>query len=336
MKTLRICSIGFWVVALQLALGQTLPAGTLVQSADLDPGAGFVYQFTSSDNTTATNLTAWTAPTGVTTIQLLVLGGGGGGAGHHGGGGGAGGLQYNATYAVVPSSSYAIQIGGGGDGGIHFSTAPANGGNSFFDIFTSLGGGAGGGAPGSPQNGGSGGGQGGDNHSSAIPPGSGSIGEGNDGGFGHSGGGFWAGGGGGGASGVGGNAGVNFGDNAGAGGPGVLLSSYFGSLAFLADAVAGGGGGGTADGTPGTATFGGGAGGGAGFAATFDTGAGGGGGGNVSPGANGAAGTVILAFTIAEAVPEPSTFVSAGLGILGLGCVALRKKYRHISCSAEA
>ena len=31
----------------------------------------------------------------------------------------------------------------------------------------------------------------------------------------------------------------------------------------------------------------------------------------------------------AAAVPEPSTFVLAGLGLLGLGCVALRKKFRR-------
>ena len=31
----------------------------------------------------------------------------------------------------------------------------------------------------------------------------------------------------------------------------------------------------------------------------------------------------------AAAVPEPSTFVLAGLGLLGLGCFALRKKYRR-------
>jgi len=43
---------------------------------------------------------SWTAPTGVTSIEMLMIAGGGGGGNTMGGGGGAGGLFYNATQAV--------------------------------------------------------------------------------------------------------------------------------------------------------------------------------------------------------------------------------------------
>ena len=61
--------------------------------------------------------TSWTCPTGVSQIEVLVVGGGGSGAGGNGGGaggGGAGGLIYNAAYSVTPGTSYAVTVGAGG------------------------------------------------------------------------------------------------------------------------------------------------------------------------------------------------------------------------------
>ncbi|MEY4068717.1 MAG: hypothetical protein RLZZ332_1053, partial [Actinomycetota bacterium] len=65
---------------------------------------------------TTTGSTTWTAPQGVTAVDLLVVGGGGGGAGRHGGGGGAGGFVEATSYSVTPGSSYAVTIGAGGSG----------------------------------------------------------------------------------------------------------------------------------------------------------------------------------------------------------------------------
>lgn len=47
--------------------------------------------------------------------------------------------------------------------------------------------------------------------------------------------------------------------------------------------------------------------------------------------------SAVTSFTVTAAnpaVPEPSTFVLAGLGLVGLGCIALRKKYRRPDRSA--
>ena len=62
---------------------------------------------------TATN---WTAPTGVTNIEVLAVGGGGGAGTYYSGGGGGGGVVYNSDYVVTPGNSYAITVGLGGAG----------------------------------------------------------------------------------------------------------------------------------------------------------------------------------------------------------------------------
>lgn len=97
---------------------------------------------------------SWTAPTGVTTLEsLVVVGGGGGGAGVYtgdnfgAGGGGGGGGVYSATSVSIPSS-VTIQIGGGGNGGGFSSSRGGNtgarGSTSAFGTITAGGGGGGG------------------------------------------------------------------------------------------------------------------------------------------------------------------------------------------------
>jgi len=108
---------------------------------------------------------SWTAPGGVTSINLLVVGGGGaGGLGGGAGGGGAGGLIYYGpeaggvavSYPVTPGQTYTITVGGGGTG--------SNGGDSSFGTVVAAGGGRGGSqwdpGPINPGVGGSGGGGG--------------------------------------------------------------------------------------------------------------------------------------------------------------------------------
>ena len=70
--------------------------------------------FTASGN--------WTAPTGVTQVEYLVVagGGGGGGSGPSGGssgGGGAGGFRTGTGFSVTAGTNYAITVGAGGTGG---------------------------------------------------------------------------------------------------------------------------------------------------------------------------------------------------------------------------
>jgi len=67
---------------------------------------------------TTIETTSWTAPTGVTSVDYLVVAGGasgGSGDAHNygGGGGGAGGIL-TGTHTVVPSTSYTVTVGAGG------------------------------------------------------------------------------------------------------------------------------------------------------------------------------------------------------------------------------
>jgi hypothetical protein len=81
----------------------------------------------------------WTVPTGVTQVEVLVVGGGGGAGGGEaftgaGGGGGAGGVVYSSMYSVTPNGNCSIVVGNGGTGGTASSGAGdgTNGSNSVF------------------------------------------------------------------------------------------------------------------------------------------------------------------------------------------------------------
>ena len=93
---------------------------------------------------------SWTVPSGVNTVDVLVVAGGGGG---HNGAGGAGGLVYKENHSVTPSSSVTVTVGAGGAVG-------DVGQNSVFDSLTANGGGLGGYYNETGGNGGSGGGGG--------------------------------------------------------------------------------------------------------------------------------------------------------------------------------
>lgn len=95
----------------------------------------------------------WTAPAGVTQVEVLVVAGGGGGGYDAGGGGGGGGVEYNTAFAVTPGSGYSITVGAGGGGGSGYSDPGTNtlgvsgtsGGASSFGTLSAAGGGGGGG-----------------------------------------------------------------------------------------------------------------------------------------------------------------------------------------------
>ena len=165
------------------------------------------YVFT---NTTAAM--SWTAPLGVSSVELLVVGGGGAGGDNHpslsigGGGGGAGGYVYSKAHAVTGNQSYSVSVGAGAK-----TAAAKTGGDSAFGDVTAKGGGCGG-VLSVGQAGGSGGGSSGKKGSSAkYAGGTGIAGQGFVGGSGD---GWWksnhvdsgTGGGGGGAGSKGGDA----------------------------------------------------------------------------------------------------------------------------------
>jgi hypothetical protein len=166
------------------------------------------------------NTTIWTPPSGLNSIELLVVGGGGGGGNDYGGGGGAGGVRFTPSFPVTPGITYTATIGAGG---AVFDSGGPGSASSFsapgVTPYNASGGGGGGSnfaTPAVGQNGGSGGGGGGFNNqvwgggsgnSGGYTPSEGNAG-GSSGGL-QSEGPSWrrgaAGGGGGGAGGAGGN-----------------------------------------------------------------------------------------------------------------------------------
>lgn len=92
---------------------------------------------------TSTGTSTWVAPSGVSSIEYLIVGGGGGG----GNGGGGGGGVLTGTYSITAGSSYSINVGGGAAGGDRSGMNPngtaSNGQNSTAFGQTALGGGGG-------------------------------------------------------------------------------------------------------------------------------------------------------------------------------------------------
>ncbi len=219
--------------------------GALIQTSSLNGDDIYTHtqggvEYTIHAFTTVGNA-EFTAPDGISEVDVLIVaGGGGGGDFAYPGGGGAGGLIYEAGVSVSPTT--AVFVGNGG-------TAGENGENSLFASFTAIGGGAGGNrndqTPGA--NGGSGGGGGGFD-SSSIPGGSGTSGQGNDGGDGSTAGSGEAhAGGGGGGAGTSGDIPVQSGGEVikgGDGGVGLDYSDFFGTTYGQNGWFAGGGAGG--------------------------------------------------------------------------------------------
>jgi hypothetical protein len=162
--------------------------------------------------------TSWTAPTGVYSVEVLVVAGGGGGAGDYGGGGGAGGVIYRSDFTVVPGNSYTVTVGAGGASITGSSTRGNSGSDSVFGSLTATGGGGGGAeAVHTGKSGGSGGGT----SYSGKDVGYGVTGQGFNGGYGTIGSPGYPAGGGGGAGGPGGNAVTGTTFRGGGGGPGL-------------------------------------------------------------------------------------------------------------------
>ena len=89
----------------------------------------------------------WTAPAGVTSAQIILVGAGGGGGGgsqNVAGGGGAGGQVIVRNLTVVPGTTYNVTIGAGGQGGQGAINAAADvvntlpGGNGSATIFGNI------------------------------------------------------------------------------------------------------------------------------------------------------------------------------------------------------
>ena len=188
--------------------------------------------------TTFNSSGTFTVPTGLSSVNVLLVAGGGSTGGRHAGGGGAGGLIYRPLHPITPGTPLAVTVGAGGSAGNY---NPGN--DSVFSNLTAKGGGGGdNGGAGQPGGSGAGGGHGtrdgGDGTQPTQPGDSGTYGFGTGGGDG-----FYTspptgaqGGGGGGAGGSGGNAGPQSGSNGGVG----KQYSISGSSVYYAGGGAGG------------------------------------------------------------------------------------------------
>jgi len=116
---------------------------------------GITFTYTTSTINLASTFNStgtWTAPSGTTSVQYLLVAGGGAGGGPSSaaqGGGGAGGLLTSPSFPVSPGATYTFTIGGGGTcnsgapsshGSNSTLTSPAPG----FTTLTAFGGGRGG------------------------------------------------------------------------------------------------------------------------------------------------------------------------------------------------
>ena len=205
---------------------------------DGKPSGKIVVAFTETGSHT------WTAPEGVTNVDVLVVAGGGGGGSGNGGGGGAGGLIFEENFDISGETNpISITIGEGGSGSSGDTVDGQNGENSSFLTIEALGGGGGGMWTSFGLDGGSGGGGSGRTGSSG---GSGTVNQGNDGGNASPSGsaGQGAGGGGGGATTAGANALATGNGYGGDGGDGGDYSTIFGTTYGENGVFAGGGGGG--------------------------------------------------------------------------------------------
>ncbi|MBK7428987.1 MAG: T9SS type A sorting domain-containing protein [Saprospiraceae bacterium] len=253
---------------------------------------------------------SWVIPSGVTEVDVLIVGGGGGGgtstafANAGSGGGGAGGYIYLQDYDITSlSSPVSIVVGNGGNPGVAGNNSGSNGSNSSFATLIGLGGGGGIGGNGSGNAGGSGGGSRDAAGGNGTQPASSSGGQGNNGGTSGGSPAGAAASGGGGAGGAGENRSGIIGEAGGNGGLG-LQNDISGTPLFYA----GGGGAGAAQTTTPVGIGGSGVGGNGAnnnIAATSGlngTGSGGGGGNNNRQGAAGGSGIVIIRYATGAAL----------------------------------
>jgi hypothetical protein len=114
---------------------------------------------------TATGPGTFTVPTGISSVEVLVVAGGGA-AGNIAGGGGGGGVVHHRNYPVTPGGTVALSVGAGGGVGPTYPGPPGSSGTpSTFGVITAYGGeasgswssapiggtiGSGAGGPGSP------------------------------------------------------------------------------------------------------------------------------------------------------------------------------------------
>lgn len=80
---------------------------------------------------TLTSSGSWTAPAGITSVKVLLVGGGGGGGNGRGngpgGGGGGGGIVYHPSATITPGTTYNITVGAAGGQAVAYNQSGGQG-----------------------------------------------------------------------------------------------------------------------------------------------------------------------------------------------------------------
>jgi len=150
--------------ALSAGSGNCTQTYTMTGSGTLVVTESGGYCYLAFKNTGAVNTQtsfSWTRPTGLNSVDVLVVGGGGSGGARHGGGGGGGGFVQTDAFAVSSASSISIAVGAGGGASNSYvgTVGQASSFKSSANGLTALGGGFGANNP-TAGSGGSGGGAG--------------------------------------------------------------------------------------------------------------------------------------------------------------------------------
>ena len=197
-------SSGYVISGTPTAVGSDTTSNFTIRAKDVNSNTSDrAYSITISAPTVTsfTSSGTFSVPSGLSSVDVLVVGGGGaGGYGNQqgGGGGGAGGLIYRPAFPVTPGATVTVTVGDGSTASNSAGTQPSNGQDSAFGTLTAKGGGAGGafnGADNGPNQGSPGGSGGGrsagypnNSHGTATQPtqpgDSGTYGFGNPGGQG--------------------------------------------------------------------------------------------------------------------------------------------------------
>jgi len=142
-------SSGYVISGDATAVGSDTTSTFTIRAADVNSNTTdreFSITIQAPSFQTFTSSGTFSVPSGVSSVDVLVVAGGGGG-GYEGGGGGAGGLIFRPGFSVTPGGTVTVTVGGGGAG----SAGPSgqgdygdNGQDSVFGTLTAKGGGFGG------------------------------------------------------------------------------------------------------------------------------------------------------------------------------------------------
>ena len=130
------------------AVGSNTTSNFILRASDVNSNTSsraFSITVNAPQSESFTSSGTFSVPSGLTAVDVLVVGGGGAGGAQHAGGGGAGGLIFMPNYPVTPGGTVTVTVGCGGTFGTNVGCFPGQ--DSVFGTLTAKGGGRGGSGP---------------------------------------------------------------------------------------------------------------------------------------------------------------------------------------------